>query len=187
MDKAKESEGQYRAAVEAVNKKLEERAQSDYIKKAVSEFNRLKTAYKEYLEAYKNGDVAGMNHWEEEAVKAREALQAITDNTAVLKLNAEAEDKLRHIAGDATAADEKHAVAKQKLIDKMEDQSAKAKEAERQTKQMVDQIERWLATMVLMRGLQSMWREAIKYATNYYDAMNEIRIVTMQTEEESLQ
>ena len=156
------------------------------LKEAQAEYRRLTQALREYLTAYKNGDTDSMQYWEQEASKAHQALTAINENTDSAKLNAETKEKIARLASDAAAAEDKHRAALQKTVDKRHDQSAEAKEAERQTKQMVDQIERWLATMVLMRGLQSMWREAITYATNYYDAMNEIRIVTMQTEEESL-
>lgn len=36
-----------------------------------------------------------------------------------------------------------------------------------------------------MRGLAYMWREAISYANTYYDNLNEIRIVTMRSQEEA--
>lgn len=34
------------------------------------------------------------------------------------------------------------------------------------------------ATMLVMRGLSNMWREATDYAAKFYDQLNEIRIVT---------
>lgn len=43
---------------------------------------------------------------------------------------------------------------------------------------MVTHTERWIARMLIMRGLMNMWRDMTEYATSYYDAMNEIRIVT---------
>lgn len=45
---------------------------------------------------------------------------------------------------------------------------------------------RFVGTMVLMRGLRTMWREATEYASTYYDKLNEIRIVTGMSESKSL-
>ena len=39
--------------------------------------------------------------------------------------------------------------------------------------------------MVVLRGLKSLWNNMTDYAKSYYDAMNEIRIVTMMSEEEA--
>lgn len=45
---------------------------------------------------------------------------------------------------------------------------------------------RWVGTMVIMRGLTTLWRNATEYAGTYYDKLNEIRIVTGMSESESL-
>lgn len=50
---------------------------------------------------------------------------------------------------------------------------------------MVGQIERWVATMVLLRGIRSLWNNMTEYAETYYDKMNEIRVVTGKTEEDA--
>lgn len=67
----------------------------------------------------------------------------------------------------------------------MHSQSKEAESAQRNMQQLVAQAERWIATMVVMRGLKNVWSKAVTYAKDYYDAMNEIRIVTMMTEEQA--
>lgn len=42
-----------------------------------------------------------------------------------------------------------------------------------------------VATQAIMRGLSNMWRDAIDYTKTYYDALNEIRIVTMRSQEDA--
>ena len=39
--------------------------------------------------------------------------------------------------------------------------------------------------MLVLRGLTTMWRNATTYAQQYYDKLNEIRIVTGRTEAEA--
>lgn len=112
-------------------------------------------------------------------------MEAITQNTKRLNLNAETKEKLARIAKDAAAAEDKHRVAAQKVTDTVHKQNEATNKANKQTQQMVNQLERWLATMVVMRGLTSMWKSMTDYAKSYYDAMNEIRIVTNMTEEQA--
>lgn len=125
-----------------------------------------------------------MNYWENEANHAREALAAITQNTSGVQLNAETKQKLARIASDAVAMEEKHRVALQGVVDKMHEENGESKQAEQNIQNMVTQMERWLATMVVMRGLGNIWRNATDYISEYYDKMNEIRIVTMRSQEE---
>lgn len=42
-----------------------------------------------------------------------------------------------------------------------------------------------MANQAILRGLSRMWREAISYTKTYYDSLNEIRIVTMRSQEEA--
>lgn len=179
--------GKALAALDNEEAKQTAKDNKDTVREATEAYRRLTQAQREYLTAYKSGNTEGMSYWENEATRAREALTAITQNTEGLNLNAGTKQKLERIANDATAAEEKHRVALQKTVDKMHEQSAEAKKAEQDTQRMVEQMERWLATMIVMRGLRSMWNSMTEYAKSYYDAMNEIRIVTMQSEEEAEQ
>ena len=42
-----------------------------------------------------------------------------------------------------------------------------------------------IASQAIMNGLRQMWSDAVDYATAYYDSLNEIRIVTMRSQEEA--
>lgn len=42
-----------------------------------------------------------------------------------------------------------------------------------------------MANQAILRGLLTMWRDAISYTETYYDSLNEIRIVTMRSQEEA--
>ena len=186
--KIAEMSKQAHKSMEAANaqaKKDDAIVNKDAIRSATEEYRRLNQAQREYLAAYKSKNTEGMSYWEEEANKARASLEAITQNTAGLNLNAETKEKLARIASDAAASEEKHRVALQKTVDKMYEQDVQAQQAQKNMQQMVSQVERWLATMVVMRGLSSMWNSMTDYAKNYYDAMNEIRIVTGYTEEQA--
>lgn len=47
------------------------------------------------------------------------------------------------------------------------------------------QMTQWVMQMLIINKLQDAWREAVDYAKEYYDALNEIRVVTGMTQEEA--
>lgn len=65
------------------------------------------------------------------------------------------------------------------------------KEAQREAQRLQEYQQQWKNTLVSMAGaasiaiLKKQWSEAINYATEYYDRLNEIRVVTGKTEKES--
>lgn len=65
-----------------------------------------------------------------------------------------------------------------KLIKNQEDYNRKIEDTTKRVMQ-------WVASMVIMRGLSTLWKNATEYVSTYYDKMNEIRIVTMMTQEEA--
>ena len=67
----------------------------------------------------------------------------------------------------------------------MDDHNAKLSVAERSVDRVVNRMVQWVSTMLVMRGLSSLWNNATEYVQSYYDKLNEIRIVTMSSEEES--
>lgn len=77
---------------------------------------------------------------------------------------------------------EREAARAAKEREKEEKEIAKAQE---QQKQLVDQIFKRMVQMVALRAIRTMWREATQYATEYYDKLNEIRLVTGKTQEEA--
>lgn len=50
---------------------------------------------------------------------------------------------------------------------------------------LANRIVTFFTSMVLMRGLRTMWRDAIDYVSTYYDQMNQVRIVSGMTEKEA--
>lgn len=86
---------------------------------------------------------------------------------------------------DAERAEVKFNDAVEKTNANLAKQAGAVDDNQKMMQQMVQQAERWLATMVVMRGLREVWRHASDYAKQYYDAMNEIRIVTLMSQEDA--
>lgn len=93
--------------------------------------------------------------------------------------------KVIRITNDAAQAEAKHSDTVRETKDRMDEQRKATEQAEANIRKMAAEMERWVATLVVMRGLNSIWREMTEYAASYYDAMNEIRIVTNYTQEQA--
>lgn len=102
-----------------------------------------------------------------------------------MDLTADAKEKVLRVTNDARQAEIKHEDAVRETQKRMDDQKRIAEQSEANIRRIADEAERWLATMVVMRGLTNIWKEMTEYASSYYDAMNEIRIVTGGTIEET--
>lgn len=107
--------------------------------------------------------------------------------TAIKEI-AKAEEKVT--IEKAKQQDKKLAEDERKRAEQAKENARQQQEIQRiqeQQKQIVDQIYKRMIQMVALRALRQMWQEAVKYATEYYDALNEIRLVTGMSQDEANQ
>lgn len=173
----------------AAQKKKDDKAEADATKEAVKavtdEYNRLAEARRQYLSSFKAGDMDGAQYWQGEIDKTKELIPQLEQVARQHELTATQQQKLSNLANDEAANESKLAVQIEKAAAAQNKQNKETGNGADQMQRMVAQAERWIATMVVMRGLKSMWNGMVEYAKDYYDAMNEIRIVTMMSEEEA--
>lgn len=181
-----DSELKFRDAVQATTKAIQKKnaaaaqknqneLDSHYIKEMTDAYKRLSTAQSEYEKAAASKDSSRMSYWKEEADKARQVADQWKREADATNLSAAAKEKIRTIYGDLNAKAEEHRSKMQDIHAQLEDNAVS----------LTKQVERWLATMVIMRGLKEIWNDAVKYARTYYDQMNEIRIVTKMNQDEA--
>lgn len=105
--------------------------------------------------------------------------------TRINTLKSDEENVSKDIA-DYEKSGIKNSELKLKYEKQLNDEKEKGNIKSRQEKDIQDQItNRILSTLrsyIVMRGLRKIWSEAITYATEYFDKLNEIQIVTMQTD-----
>lgn len=107
--------------------------------------------------------------------------------TAIKEI-AKAEEKVT--IEKAKQQDKKLAEDERKRAEQAKENARQQQEIQRiqeQQRQIVDQIYKRMIQMVALRALRQMWQEAVKYATEYYDALNEIRLVTGMSQDEANQ
>ena len=145
----------------------------------------LTKAQREYVTALKTGNAENVKYWGDEKTRIKEALNVYKDQKSTIDMTRETRAKYNKIIGDSEAAERKHNAEVAKTTAKLNEQGTAVKKNGDEMQRLVSQAERWIATMVVMRGLKNMWDGMTSYARNYYDAMNEIRIVTGYTEEQA--
>lgn len=112
--------------------------------------------------------------------------QADEKHLQAVKERARAEERIT--IEKAKQLDKKNAEEERKAAQAAKERAQEEKEIARQQeqqKQLVDQIFKRLVQMVALRAIRTMWREATQYATEYYDKLNEIRLVTGKTQKEA--
>lgn len=180
------SELKFRDAVQATTKAIQEKnaaaaqknqneLDSHYIKEMTDAYKRLSTAQSEYEKAASSKDATRMTYWDEEAKRATEVANQWKKEADATNLSAAAKQKISVLYDDLNVKAAEHRNKVQEVKDQLEDNAVS----------LTKQVEQWLATMVIMRGLKEMWGNAVKYARTYYDQMNEIRIVTKMNQDEA--
>lgn len=169
----------------AQSKKTADEVNKDAIAQTEAAYRRLIQAQSEYVSALKAGNADRQAYWQAEIEGGRNSLTAIEQSVAGMNISADAKEKILQITGDAAQAEAKHSDTVRETKERMDEQRKATEQAEANIRKMAAEMERWVATLVVMRGLNSVWREMTEYAASYYDAMNEIRIVTNYTQEQA--
>lgn len=163
---------------EAENRRLDKENEARAIQQVTDAYRRLKEAYQQALKAQKNKDTSSRTMWLQEAQAAETTLNQYAIFKEHLDLTNEGYEKISNTIQDAKTATAAY-VNESIALNNQTDQQTK------NLQNMEKAAVRWIATMVVMRGLRSMWNNMVDFAKEYYDQMNEIRIVTGKTEEEA--
>lgn len=147
--------------------------------------NQLKQAYAAYNDALKSNDGEEVSKQEAEIAAINDKIAAVRELAGAYVLLPEAQEAFDKESRKVDAIQTKGVHTTQQTVDGLHKQKQETKQVTDETSKMVSQLERWAATMIVMRGLRNLWRNMTDYAAEYYDALNEIRIVTMKTEEEA--
>lgn len=143
-----------------------------------------KEAYSKLKDAYGAADKAkgldmDTSYWEDQAKSAASALESIyapLKNRPLASLT-EDEQKIVDLVNKAAIAQKEH----NKNIDDGKDKTS-------EYGSVLDKVYTRMVSMLkaaATRVLRNMFQEAVKYASEYYDLLNEIRLVTGMTEEQA--
>ncbi len=147
------------------------------LKKTQQAYSQLTTSYRQYLLAVKNGNEAGQAYWSQSALQAMNEIKLMEQKLPTLNLEEGVRKKILDLINQAKNAEATH----QKNLEGLKKGTTELDKALNQIGSRLIQI---VTTMLVLRGLTSLWRNATDYAQQYYDSLNEIRIVTGKTEQQ---
>lgn len=154
-----------------IQNQQQKNADNKYVVQTKKAYQQLTESYRQYNTAVKNGNQQSAAYWKQSIDGAIRTLDGLEKIASRLDEESEARKQIINLiqkSKDAQDAQEKSAKKYQDTADKI-----------------VNRMIQMASTMLIMRGLSSIWSSAKDYAQKYYDKLNEIRIVTMATEEDA--
>ena len=148
------------------------------LKAAQQAYSQLTNAYRQYNAAVKNGNETGQAYWDQSAQSALQELQTIAQKIGSMNIEESVRKRILTLIEQAKNAEATHNKT-------LSDHNGKVSELEKSLDKVGSRILQMAATMLVLRGLKSVWQEATRFAQEYYDLLNEIRIVSGKTEAEA--
>lgn len=124
----------------------------------------------------RNKDEDGQRQRQDEIDSAKQRIQLLQQDLGKRQLNEQQEKRVAKAISEATAQQNKHNAA----LTMMQKSGA-------ELDRIFQRMTRWVVQMLVIRQLREAWRDAVSYAKEYYDALNEIRVVSGITAEEAQQ
>lgn len=131
--------------------------QAESIKRTAQAVKDLAQAQREMPKAESRGDSEGAAYWRNQAESSMKVVENSRKIAEALPKESAEREKILNLCRQA---DNLHGGLSQKVDD------------------IAKRIASWATGMLVVRGLQQLWSNAIDYASTYYDKLNEIRIVT---------
>lgn len=103
-------------------------------------------------------------------------IQTLSDDLSTRQLTEQQEQRVARAIAESTAQQNKHNAA-----------LAVMQKSGAELDRMFQRMTHWVVQMLVIRQLREVWRDALSYAKEYYDALNEIRVVSGATAEEAEQ
>ena len=124
----------------------------------------------------RNKDEDGQRQRQDEIDSAKQRIQLLQQDLSKRQLNEQQEKRVAKAISEATAQQNKHNAA----LTMMQKSGA-------ELDRIFQRMTRWVVQMLVIRQLREAWRDAVSYAKEYYDALNEIRVVSGITAAEAQQ
>lgn len=138
-------------------------------------YTNLTAAIRNYRDAEKNKNEAGMQYWQNQISAANASIASIKNEVENLNVDEATRQRILNILQQCT--DAQHAFASG-----TRDSVAASSELQNQISGL---LTRYLSIMAVIRTVNNLIQSTTEYVSKYYDKMNEIRIITKGTEEEA--
>lgn len=156
---------------------LEASRQQTVVQQIKDAYDDLVRSIKEYNSQVESGDYANANKTKQhidELIRSYKELEETASKSGL------SEEKLREV----NAILQNMRTAMNNFTKSVQDANSQVSTMDSLLQQAGERLLQ-MANQAILRGLSTMWREAISYTKTYYDSLNEIRIVTMRSQEEA--
>ena len=156
---------------------LESSRQQTVVQQIKDAYDDLTRSIKEYNSQVENGDYANASKTKQhidELIRSYKELEEMASKSGL------SEEKLREV----NAILQNMRTAMNNFTKSVQDANSQVSTMDSLLRQAGERLLQ-MANQAILRGLSTMWREAISYTKTYYDNLNEIRIVTMRSQEEA--
>lgn len=140
-------------------------------------YKQLTSSYRQYIAAVKNGNQAGQAYWSQSAQAALAEIASMEQKIGSLTMEEGVRKRTLDLIEQARNAEATH----QKALNSI---NGGASQLNTTLDRMAGRLLQMASTMLVLRGLSSLWQKATDFAQQYYDKLNEIRIVTGKSQAE---
>lgn len=154
-----------------------QKVQKDSVQQIKDAYDDLTRSIKEYNSQVENGDYANASKTKQhidELIRSYKELEETASKSGL------SEEKFR----DVNAILQNMRTSMNNFTKSVQDANSQVSTMDSLLRQAGERLLQ-MANQAILRGLSTMWREAISYTKTYYDSLNEIRIVTMRSQEEA--
>ena len=141
------------------------------LQKVQQAYRQLTTSYRQYNAAVKSGNEAGKAYWSQSAQAALAEIAGVEQKLGTLNLEEGVRKRILDLIEQARNAEAGH----QKTLSEINSGTSKL---DATLDRVGSRLLQMATTMLVLRGLSSLWKNATDFAQQYYDKLNEIRIVT---------
>ena len=127
------------------------------LKKTQEAYKQLTTSYSQYIAAVRNGNGAGKVYWSQSAQQAMQELRLIEQKLPTLNIEESVRKKILDLINQAKNAEATH----QKSLD---DMNTGVSSLDKTLDQIGGRLLQMASTMLLLRGLTTVWQNATSFA-----------------------
>ena len=140
-------------------------------------YQQLSNAYQNYHKAFKADDQAGMASWQTQITATQQTFDNIKNIVTQMGLTEAEQNKINALILQASQLAAQNEAAERAVTEE--------KKRQQTVMNSINSAMNYLISRFILTGIRQLWRDAKSFAKEYYDTLNEIRVVTGKSQEEA--
>lgn len=140
-------------------------------------YQQLSNAYQNYHKAFKADDQAGMSSWQTQITATQQTFDNIKNIVTQMGLTEAEQNRINALILQASQLAAQNEAAERAVTEE--------KKRQQTVMNSINSAMNYLISRFIITGIRQLWRDAKSFAKEYYDTLNEIRVVTGKSQEEA--